>query len=363
MRLRLLTALLSPLVFLASLSSAFADPIKIGVQTALTGDAAAFGQDIKNALTLANEELGGGKYELLFEDERCVNKDAASVAHKLIDIDKVKYVLGFPCNGTLFATAPIYEKAGVLVITSSATSGDVLELGKHIFRLFPSDAGCSAALQQYVAKHNKKIAILTEQNEYPVMMDRTFRRYNAESKSALQIETFEFTPADTDFRTIASKIRARGFDAIFLNANTESSFISLVKQMDDLKLAVDFYTAYLPASESVREALGDKLEGYRYCNLPVSSALVTAKGKPFFEKFKARFGEPKSGFPVVPVALESFRLLDQALTSKIDPLMYLVNRSTDDGFIPPYRLDVHGAIQGIQFEMQRIEAGQVKVIQ
>ena len=130
--------------------NASADKLKVGVPTALTGEAAPFGMDIKNALTLMDERFGGGKYELIFEDERCENRAAVSVAQKLINIDKVKYALGFPCNSTMLSTASIYDRAGVLVITSSATSGDVLDVGKSIFRLFPSDVAGATLLFDYI---------------------------------------------------------------------------------------------------------------------------------------------------------------------------------------------------------------------
>ncbi len=93
-------------------------PIKVGVSTALSGDAIAHGTDIKNALTLMNDLIGAGKYKLIFEDERCDSRAAVNVAQKLIAVDKVRYALGFSCNSTLLATAPIYSRAGVVVITS-----------------------------------------------------------------------------------------------------------------------------------------------------------------------------------------------------------------------------------------------------
>ena len=338
--------------------SASADPIKIGVPTALTGDAAAFGQDLKNALTLANETFGAGKYELLFEDERCINKDAATVAHKLIDVDKVKYALGFPCNSTLLATAPLYERAGVLVITASATSGDVQDIGKNIFRLFPSDTGCSKALQEYVGVRNKKIAIITEQNEYPVMMERSFVTFNAASAKPLEVKSFEFMHGSSDLRTIATKIRAQGFDAVFLNANTDASFIDMVKQIGDQQLRADMYSAYLPGSKSVLDALGSKVNGFKYCNLPITDELVTGRGKELMKKFRARYGEPQSGFPVVPTALESLRLLDVALQSGTTPADFLRSKKFTDGVIPTYWFE-HGAIQGIGFQMQEVRDGKV----
>lgn len=74
-----------------------AEPIKIGVQTSLTDDAATFGADIRNALELARDQLApGGRYEFIYEDERCDPAAGVKAAQKLSSIDKVKYVLGFP---------------------------------------------------------------------------------------------------------------------------------------------------------------------------------------------------------------------------------------------------------------------------
>ena len=44
--------------------------VKIGVSTALSGDAATYGLDIKDALLFANEKLTDNSYELVFEDDR-----------------------------------------------------------------------------------------------------------------------------------------------------------------------------------------------------------------------------------------------------------------------------------------------------
>lgn len=116
-RIALVVFLWALLTFSVEAQESTQQRIKIGVPTALSGSAAALGNDIKNALTLMNERYGNGRYELIFEDERCDNRVAVSVAQKLINIDKVKYALGFPCNGTLLATASIYSRARVLVVT------------------------------------------------------------------------------------------------------------------------------------------------------------------------------------------------------------------------------------------------------
>ena len=55
-------------LFFALPSPTFAEKkIKIGVSTALTGAAATYGQDIRNALLFANERFADGRYDFVFE--------------------------------------------------------------------------------------------------------------------------------------------------------------------------------------------------------------------------------------------------------------------------------------------------------
>jgi len=337
-------------------------PIKVGVSTALSGDSIAFGTDIKNALTLMNDLIGAGKYKLIFEDERCDNRAAVNVAQKLIAVDKVRYALGFPCNSTLLATAPIYSRAGVVVITSSATSGDVLDIGKGIFRLFPADGAGAELLLNFMAKRHRRVAILTEQNEYPVMMERSFRQANSKVAQPLEIVSDEFVHGQTDLKTTLLRMTSKNIEAIFINANTDNSFISAVKQLAALQFKGSRYAVYLPAAKVAKDTLGGLLEGFVFANLPLNESIVTAKGREVLEAFKKRFGEPNSGFPVVPLTLESFRVFDIALSSGRDPVEFLSATKFSGGLVPNFYFDQYGAVQGINFEMQRIDQGKAVTI-
>lgn len=341
------------------ISAAFADEIPIGVPLPLTGDAAQSGEDIRNALLLANEMLGQGRYRLIIDDEKCENKDALTVANKLIAIDKVQYAIGFFCNSTLIATADVYQRAKVVVIASAST-GDIVDVGSHIFRLFPADVGCAQTLYRTIAKEHRRVTILTEQNEYPEMMERVLRRSNDASKEKIGVESFEYTHGQTDLRTLALKVR--NSEAVFVNSNTDPSFLSVMKQLHDQHYKGEIYSAYFGSSPAIRESLGPLIEGVKFCDLPALDELISPTGKAIMAEFRKRFGEPKSGFPVVPPALESFRLLDVAIRSGMPVQDYLHNRQVNDGILPPYRLDEHGAVQGIAFQMKAVKDGKVIVL-
>lgn len=89
------------LLFLWGVAPAFGgNRIKIGVSLPLTGGAAIEGVDVHALLLFANKHFADDVYELIFEDDKCSEKDAVSVAQKFADVDKVSYVLGFVCSGT-----------------------------------------------------------------------------------------------------------------------------------------------------------------------------------------------------------------------------------------------------------------------
>lgn len=185
---------------------------------------------------------------------------------------------------------------------------------------------------------------------------------NSSRNKPLDIIFEEFVHGGTDLRTVLSKLISKGVEAIFVNAGTENSFIPVVKQIKDMKFKGTLYSAYLPASAVVRKALGEEVNGFIFANLPVSDELVTEKGKEVLAEFRRRYGEPQSGFPVVPISFEAYRVFDLAISSGKPPLEFLKTTKFSGGFIPDFYFDEYGAVQGINFQMQKIENGKVIVL-
>ena len=90
---KLHSSFLSALILLISTPSFAIDlkKIKIGVILPLSGNVSAYGEDVRDALLFANENLAGGKFEFIFEDDHCNGKEAVTAAAKLISQDKIKY--------------------------------------------------------------------------------------------------------------------------------------------------------------------------------------------------------------------------------------------------------------------------------
>ena len=106
-----------------------AGPIMIGFIGPLTGDAAAYGEPERDVVALAVEEINaagginGRQISVIYEDGKCDGTASASAAQKLVNVDKVKVIIGGFCSGETLGAAPIAEQNKVILISPSSTSG------------------------------------------------------------------------------------------------------------------------------------------------------------------------------------------------------------------------------------------------
>jgi branched-chain amino acid transport system substrate-binding protein len=348
-------------ILLFQLSPALSEnKIKIGVSIPLTGNASPWGVDIKNELMFANEKLSNNKFEFIFEDDACAGKEAVSVAHKLLDINKVNYVLGFACSGALLAPAPIYEKAKALVIATSVAAPAISQAGDYIFRTWPSDRESSRMAYQYILKKNKNLGLISEQTEFAQGFKTSFLSYNGDNK--LKVVTDDYLTTDLDYRSTLLRFKSKNIDSIFINSQTERTFLAVLKQLKQMKMNIPVYGIYYPGSRWFLETAKEMAEGIIYVNVPEIDNALTDEGKKLFQEFVSIYGKPQSFDIMFATTFESFRALYEAIQSKEDPKEYLYTHSFN-GVFGPWSFDKNGDIKGLSFLMYRIENGRPVVIQ
>ena len=114
-------------------AAANADRVKIGFVTTLTTPAAAIGEDMKKAVNLAVEHLGGRmagrEVEVIFEDDGFKPEIGKQKTDKLVKRDKVDFVAGYIWSHVLLASAKSVLGAGKFLI--SANAGPAQLAGKN----------------------------------------------------------------------------------------------------------------------------------------------------------------------------------------------------------------------------------------
>lgn len=357
----LVAILLGPLILQSQILAEEPPRIKIGFTITLTGDGAVAGAEIKNAALLANELLLENRYQLLFEDEKCSAKDATTAAKKFIEFEKINYASGFYCNTALLGVSHIYSKANIPIVSIGASTGDVVDVGKNVYRLAPADHQSIDVLYPYVAKRFKSVAVIAEEDAFAQLLKKYFVLVNNRSAAPLDTYVEDFQLGETDFRSLLTKVKTHKVDAIFTDTATEATFIRMVRQMRELGMKQPIFGVYMPISSIAMKELGSLLNGTVGATLPdLEKSIQGSKGRELRSEYIKRYGETKSGTPVVPTIFEAMRLFNEVRVSGRSLEEIIKDPVVMSGsFLGHYTFDTSGAIQGLQFILKEVRDGEL----
>lgn len=330
-----------------------ADLPKIGLSAPLS---LSWGVDVKNALLFANKHFANNKYQIIIEDDKCVGKDAVTVAHKLINIDRINYVVG-DCSATVLSAAPVYDAANVIQMSPLASSSKIGRTPQVIYRTIPSDQDSAKILFDYVAKHSRILGVLTESADYSADFYEDFVKNNSDNK--IEIRNEFYLPEESNFSSLLLKFKAAKVDGIFINANSERNFLRILKQIKTLRLPVAIYGALLPGSRALIEMAGENGNGIVFVDFPQNDRNLTSEGKKYYELYLQEYGKPQGWDIVVATTIELFRVIDKTIQSKKPPRDYLAN-TTFEGLFGPYRFKPNGDIDGLSPVLRRIYNGRAE---
>lgn len=213
--------------------------IKIGALLPLTGRLASYGEDMRNALTLANEELvrnGKTSFDIVFEDSAADPKTALSAARKLIDLDNMPLVIGAPGSSANLAVAPVFEESNTLFFPLS-NAPKLNDAGDYIFKVNPDIDVEVARMAAYVKERGfKKLAVLYDSsNDVPTTGSALFREQV--TKDGSTITFFEGVDGKTiaNFRTQLTSTKKAAPDALYVIISDKLAGV-VVRQARELGL-------------------------------------------------------------------------------------------------------------------------------
>src|SRR5574341_242222 len=228
-------------------------PINVGFIGPLTGDAAVFGIAERNIIKLAVEEINyagginGRLLQVIYEDGKCTEKDAVTAAHKLIELDSVPIIIAF-CSAETIPVIPLTEPDKIILFTSS-TNPKVSEMGEYVFRNSYSDTDTARIAAETISKESKKVGIIYELTTYPAGLKDAFVKEFEALGGKVYAEGFPQN--EHDVRTQVTKLIAKNLSAIFINPDTPSAGLSVLKQLNELKFNGTLYGNYFGSSNDV----------------------------------------------------------------------------------------------------------------
>lgn len=285
-----------------SANAGAADTIKLGVQGAHSGDLASYGVPSLNAVKLVVDEvnakggINGKMVELISQDDQCKPEMATSAATKLIS-DQVSAIVGPICSGPTTASLPLFQNAGLISISPTATTPQLTESGKNplFMRTVAKDNAQAKLTSDFMLNKlkAKKIAYLHDNGDY----GKGFADYNRELMEKGGAETVLFeavTPDAVDFTAVVRKLR-RAKPDIVVFGGYQPVASKLVQQMRRDRLSTPFLGPDGVKDETFLKMTGKDSEGV-YASYPKDTTTFPEYQKAREAHLKAYGSEPGFGF-------------------------------------------------------------------
>jgi branched-chain amino acid transport system substrate-binding protein len=303
--------------------------VKIGHVGPLTGQIAHLGKDNENGARLAIEEANAAKikidgkevkFTLVAEDDQADPKVGTTVAQKMVDA-KVVGVVGHLNSGTSIPASPIYNQAGIPVISGSATNPKLTEQGfKTQFRVVGRDDQQGPAIASYLATNNKPqtVAIIDDATAYGEgIANEVEKTLKAAKITVLPRE--KGTDKTTDWKAVLTKLRGRNPDAVFYGG-MDATGGPLLKQGRELGIKAVFSFGDGACTDEMAKLAGQAAEGLlcSQAGLPPQAA-----DKKFLDAYKKKYNAD----PILysPFTYDAANMLIQAMqkANSTDPKKYL----------------------------------------
>ncbi len=252
MKSSVLTSLLSACAVVALASNAAmaqTKPVKIGFVSTFSGPTAAIGNDMRNSFELALDHLGrkigGLPVEVIYEDDTQKPDIGKQKTEKLIESDKVDFIVGYIWSNVLLASIkPVIDSKTFLVIANAGPSQIAGEMcSEHVFTTSWQNDQTPQAMGTYMNQKGVKNVYLIGPN-YAAGKDM-LTGVASTFKGQVVGQDLTKWPDQLDFSAELSKARAAKPDAIFVfyPGAAGVQFLNQYAQ-SGLKGQIPLYTAF-----------------------------------------------------------------------------------------------------------------------
>lgn len=248
-------------------------PVKIALYGPLTGNNAQYGltyQATLNALCeKVNEEGGINGREVKIEvfDDKNDQKEALNVANLIVSDPEIVAVIGSQTSSPTLAAAPVFEEAGIPMITPQASHVDITATGEHIFSLScVADFEGSVIAKKMVEDGYSKVAAIYANDDYGLAIIDAWESIITEADIEI-VDVEEYIAGQTsDFTPLLSKIKEAGAEALYIVPSYADAAM-ICTQMEQLDMGnIQKYVCSMCYTDSFFDAAGEAAEGTKICN-------------------------------------------------------------------------------------------------
>jgi branched-chain amino acid transport system substrate-binding protein len=394
-------AIVSAISLAAALAGAAAAPqqgktLKIVSSLPRTGSANAQTTSMVNGIRMAIEERGGqvDGFAIAYEDMDDASPqkgnwdpqvEAANAKKAIADAEVIGYV-GTYNSGAAKVSMPMLNKAGLVMISPGNTHTGLTKPGMgepnepavyrptgkiSYFRVVPADDIQGAVACEFIRSDlgAKKVFVLHDRELYGKGIADVFRK-SAEA-SGVQVVGFEgIDPKASNYRSLVTKIRAAGAEAVFYGGTTQTNAAQVLKDLRAGGAKVPFVSPDGTFERAFIEAAGKdnvtKEQGGVYITFGgLPSDQLTGLGADFVKRYKAKHGELPEAYAVY--GYEAARVLLDAIDraeSKDRASVIAAVAATKDftGALGTWSFDANGDTTNRMMSVNTIENGEFKFV-
>jgi branched-chain amino acid transport system substrate-binding protein len=228
---RVVSAIILIAMLLASCSPAGtggSGSIKIAILAPLSGQNPTFGVSTRDGFLLAVEEWNakggvlGKKIETVVADSQCSADPAVNAANKVIDQDKVKYIVGEVCSSASIPVSEITDAKGIVQISPTSTNPNVTlksdgSVKPYVFRACFIDPFQGTVMAKFAQSKGYKTAFIMydQGNDYVRGLAEFFEKAFTEAGGTV-VGKETYTSNDTDFSAILAKVADSKAEVLYL---------------------------------------------------------------------------------------------------------------------------------------------------
>jgi branched-chain amino acid transport system substrate-binding protein len=304
-----LSGLLGLTGLLAAFPASAADPIKIGLVTALSGQSARAGEALTRGLTIAIDEVNakggvlGRKVELVRRDDEANPAKGVIAARELVQREKVAVLIGGLDTPVALAIVPFANEQKVPFIDPWAAGTGITVNGakdNYVFRVSARDDLVDKAIVNYAIKNHsvKKPGLILVNNPWGESNEKGLTAALKEAKiQPAGIEKFEGN--DVDVVPQLARLKQAGADVLFLVGNVGPS-AQVVKSLDRMGWKVPIVSHWGPAGGRFTELAGPNAREVVFIQTYSFFGKLSPVGERVLAALKAKYPDVKGPGDVTP---------------------------------------------------------------
>jgi branched-chain amino acid transport system substrate-binding protein len=218
-----------------NLARAQEKPITIGALLPLTGDFAYFGEQARQGIEIALAEMNkdGERVRVVYEDEKCLPKEALQGFKKLTTVDRVDQILGPVCTGSIVAVAQSAKAQRRYFLALLDANRPVAESGEFTYAIgYSSEEEAELVAEHVRISGYARVGIIYEEDAWAIGVKNAFvAKFHAIGGTIAAQESQVITNAASapDYKPVITKVMQSKPDALFVVPAYNGGFF--VKQL------------------------------------------------------------------------------------------------------------------------------------